>query len=186
MTGRIGNGVLQATKGLAQIQRFCAYSRGPDTSIQPTQCGLKFLRSPFEDWPKRTVFGKERLVGDWPPKGLVKRVLGSMTKGCGLSLWWPSLCSIVKLLYMLRHGVGLTKKFWQLSEWKRLHQTPMLMIRWKNMSALRSAGKRTLPMGKIAALQGWYSVASLDPGSQLVLTGAELEPWYQGAITSLQ
>ena len=79
----------------------------------------------------------ERLEGDLLPKELVKRVLFSVSKDCDL--------------YKLLHSVGSMTKFRQHSELERLHRILAIILRWKSVSTLRSAGKQTLTTAEVAS-----------------------------------
>ena len=49
-----------------------------------------------------------------------------------------------------------------------------------------SANAVIATLRKFAALRGWPTVISSDPGSQLVSAGGKLESWYQEMGKSLQ
>merc|ERR1712105_136831 len=49
-----------------------------------------------------------------------------------------------------------------------------------------SAAAMITTIRKFAALRGWPTVVSSDPGSQLVSAGGKLESWYQEMDKSLQ
>ena len=54
-------------------------------------------------------------------------------------------------MYKLLHSVGSMEKFRQQSELERLHRILAVILRWRSVSTLKSAGKRTLTIAEVAS-----------------------------------